>query len=144
MKSKPFFEKHHGWISQFSSAFAGTLLGIGITFGINGFIEYRHDRNSAETFLLKTTEEVDSRYNNLVEWQNTMQGYSKVFEEMRYIYYDDPKAFTDEHASKFISSILPFDTFVVNDISQQLFSSNIEVLEVFKDLSIISDISQTF
>ena len=140
---RKWIDSHHDWWNSFSSAFAGTLLGIGITFGITAYLQASHQREMAHKMLVLVCNEFKNQAISLEnEGQNIIRKDS-LFQVLEASYYKDEKV-SKEVVKSFYTELRSVEVYAMNDFAEKIFSNNLEIMNVFDDLSIITDISSVY
>ena len=136
---KKWYSKHKEWLSLFSSAFVGTLLGIGITFGISVHTATLHKEEITKKYLKMTLFDLQSRLLNALDYAEKMQSADSVFSKVEDLYLQkekiDVESFQDFQAQlskrHFLGSLSKSEPLSIN---------NMGLLEFFDDMKLINSL----
>ena len=141
---KIFIKTHKEWFSSFSSAFVGTLLGIGITFFVNDIMENKSKEKMAYKFLTISLDEMERHITSVENEIPMMRKNVTMFENILEYYPEQLDEVPDSLSDKFVSFLASISVPQTFNYSEKLFKENITSLEVFDDLSVISDFHELF
>lgn len=140
-KFKEIYNSNKGWWDSFTSCFVGTLLGIGITFGLSDIIE---KKNQEEMQRKITVLSMSNLRNNIDSFKSLEKAYlhtDSVFREVLRYYPDSVNYIPKELVSQFFTELTTFKITDEFSYSDNVFSSNIEVWESIDNLETIAIIN---
>lgn len=140
-KFKEIYNSNKGWWDSFTSCFVGTLLGIGITFGLSDIIE---KKNQQEMQRKITVLSMSNLRNNIDSFKSLEKAYlhtDSVFQEVLRYYPDSVNYIPRELVSQFFTELTTFKITDEFSYSDNVFSSNIEVWESIDNLETIAIIN---
>ena len=149
-------EKHKEWWTSFTSTFVGSLLGIGITFGITYFMQHQQQKDMSRKLLITTMCDIDDECNVIDEKCSEIARVDSVFALM-YVYYqmqlrnihrefpkDKIKDYYALKKSVDLDRLAEYDEHVENRFNLKSFSTNAEVISIFDDLSVVDAIKKIY
>ena len=141
---KRFYRKHKEWFTLFSSAFVGTLLGIGLTFGISGLLAQKEEEDVANKFLHMSLDHVDKTIGLSEEMLSLLQHTDSILGSTLEYYPYRAAEFPDTLAGQLGAAINHLYFQLEDNMTEQIFFNNIKTIEVFDDLSIVTDMRNLY
>ncbi|MDY3069398.1 MAG: hypothetical protein SOR57_07040 [Parabacteroides sp.] len=135
---------NRGWWDSFTSCFIGTLLGIGITFGITAYLEKKSKAEMERKIQIISIASLQADINSIKSYSEKFAYTDSIFYEVMDYYPDSIKYIPKELVSEFYSELLTVKSYVKNNSADNMFNSNIEVWKSIDNLSTIKIISDIF
>ena len=144
IRFKDLYNNNRDWWNSFTSCFVGTLLGIGITFGIS---EYQDQKSKADLdHKLRLISVENMRKSSL-----SIKNYCDIYKAEDSIYctvlkyYPDSLDYIDKKlAEDFVNTIYRTNFLSSNNYANGFINNNIEVLTSVGDISIVNTINDFF
>ena len=144
IRFKDLYNNNRDWWNSFTSCFVGTLLGIGITFGIS---EYQDQKSKADLdHKLRLISVENMRKSSL-----SIKNYCDIYKAEDSIYctvlkyYPDSLDYIDKKlAGDFVNTIYRTNFLSSNNYANNFINNNIEVLTSVGDISIVNTINGFF
>ena len=137
------FTAHRNWWSSLSSTFIGSLLGIGITFAISDYIQTQHQTRMSKRMIVMTIDEMDRMNKTMRDNIDHLAHADSIFTAVEY-YYEREIPMPADSVGLFYQILYRTSMNDDENIVQNIFRSNVEVMDIFEDLSIVKDINDLF
>lgn len=144
---KKIFEKvysvNRGWWDSFTSCFIGSLLGIGITFWISGYLEKKNNAEMEHRIQLLSLSNIQQYIESSKKQSKECLYLDSIFTEVLDYYPDSIEYIPKELVGECYSKLISFNFYATDESADNMINSNIEVwnsMENVSDIRIINDI----
>ena len=134
------FTAHRNWWSTLSSTFIGSLLGIGITFAISDYIHTQHQTRMAKRMLVMTIDEINSVNKGMNSTIDYLMYVDSIYSAVE-SYYLRKIPMPVDSIDLFYETLNHIQLNEKVNLAQNIFTSNLEVMDIFEDLTIVKDIT---
>lgn len=138
------YGSNRSWWDNFTSCFIGSLLGIGITFAISGYLEYRNNKELEHTIQLMNVAYMDLIVSDFKEKEESVLYLDSLFREsLRYcpdsIYSIPPGCLQDVYKELLLITVSGKNNSIENIVNNSL-----ELWTSAENLSIVTDINEFY
>lgn len=141
---KALYDVNRNWWDSFTSCFIGTLLGIGITFGISGHLANVEKQETARRIQMLTLCDLRTSILSLQEQAEYAQQTDSLFQEVLEYYPDELDEVPAKLVGKVYSSLISSRLYTDSHSAENMFNNNIEVWKTIEELSVINILGSIF
>lgn len=145
---KKLIEKVYGanrsWWDSFTSCLIGTLLGIGTTFAISGYLEYKNNKEVEHTIQLMNVADMDLTVDSFKSEEEGALYLDSLFTEALRYYPDSIYSVPTECLQKVYNKLFTLEILGSNSSVENIFNNSLEVWTSTENLSIITDINEFY
>lgn len=145
---KKIFEKiyclNRGWWDSFTSCFLGTILGIGITFGISGYLDKKSNAELQHTIQLMNVMYMDETVYGILDDEDEALYRDSVFTEILSYYPDSTNFVPKELVNEFYTILLNLKIEGEDESIENIYKNSIEVWKSAENLSNVTNISKFY
>lgn len=135
------YNNNKGWWDSFSSCFVGTLLGIGITFGLSDYIGKKNQEEMQRKITVLSMRNLRNNIDTFKSLEKNNLHTDSIFQEVLRYYPDSISYIPKELVGQFFSELTTYKITEETSYSDNVFSSNIEVWESIDNLETIEIIN---
>lgn len=143
-KIKDLYNNNRDWWNSFTSCFVGTLLGIGITFGISDYQDRKNKEDLDHKLRLVSVENMRKNCLNIKNYCDIYKAEDSIYSAVLKYYPDSLEYIDKKLAEDFVNAIYSKKVFSKSDYANNIINSNIEVLSSVEDISTINTINDFF
>ena len=141
MGVKGFFRRHKVWLSQFSSAFTGTVLGIAITLGITLYQDRAYKEETTRKFIITTIKDLEDTNDSARSTTEDLMKTDSLFTEVLDYYPEELDSMPIGLINQFATDLGSYNYSGSHKFSVNLFLNNPEIMHIFDDLSVVNVIN---
>lgn len=135
---------NRGWWDSFTSCFVGSLLGIGITFWISGYLEKKSNEDMERRIQLLSLSNIQQYIESSKKHSKECLYMDSIFTEVMDYYPDSIDYIPKELVGECYSKLISYNIYGVDESADNIVNSNIEVWNSMEDLSDVITISNIF
>lgn len=135
---------NRSWWDSFTSCFIGTILGIGITFGISGYLEKKSNAEMEHTIQLMNIMYMESAIDDFKDKEESSANTDSIFTEVLRYYPDSIDFMPKKLVTKFYARVTSITIAGKDNSIENIFKNNIEVWKAIKDKSDIFMLVQLY
>lgn len=143
-KIKDLYNNNRDWWNSFTSCFVGTLLGIGITFGISDYQDRKSKEDLDHKLRLISVENMRKNCLNVKKYCDIYKTEDSIFSAVLKYYPDSLEYIDKKLAEDFVNTIYSKNTLSESNYANNIINNNIEVLTSVGDISTINTINDFF
>lgn len=125
-KKNSFLRKKQWWEGLFAN-FLGALLGIVVTFGTSGYLEFRDKKAMGRTAALMTISDIEHSIRKLETDCRSFQKYDTIFRAVLSRYPDKLEQVPDDTLFLYVNSFLDDKFFIVDPSAEGIFTHSSEI-----------------
>lgn len=141
---KKIYSYNRGWWDSFTSCFIGSLLGIGITFAISGYLEYKNKKELAHTIQLMNVADMDLTVDSFKIEEEGALYLDSLFRKVQRYYPDSIYAIPPGCLQEVYDKLLTLEVFGTNNSVENILNHSLEVWTSAEDLSVLTDINEFY
>lgn len=138
------YSVNRGWWDSFTSCFVGTLLGIGVTFWVSGYLEKKSNAEMEHRIQLLSLANIKNYVESSKNQMNEFQHMDSIFRGLMSYYPDSIKYIPKELVGGCYSGIFSFNYSISDNSADNMFNNNIEIWKSIDNISDINIIGQIF
>lgn len=135
---------NRGWWDSFTSCFVGSLLGIGITFWISGYLEKKSNEDMERRIQLLSLSNIQQYIEASKKQSKDCLYMDSIFTEVMDYYPDSIDYIPKELVGECYSKLISYNIYGVDESADNIINSNIEVWNSMKDISDVITINDIF
>lgn len=135
---------NRGWWDSFTSCFVGSLLGIGITFAISGYLEYRHKKELEHTIQLMNVADMDLTVDSFKSQEEAGLYLDSLFTEALRYYPDSIYSVPPECLREVYDKLLTLEISGSSNSVENIFNNSLEVWTSTDNLSVLTEINEFY
>lgn len=135
---------NRGWWDSFTSCFIGSLLGIGITFWISGYLEKKSNEDMERRIQLLSLSNIQQYIESSKKHSKECLYIDSIFTEVMDYYPDSIDYIPKELVGECYSKLISYNIYGVDESADNIVNSNIEVWNSMEDLSDVITINDIF
>lgn len=135
---------NRGWWDSFTSCFVGSLLGIGITFWISGYLEKKSNEDMERRIQLLSLSNIQQYIESSKKQSKDCLYMDSIFTEVLDYYPDSIDYIPKELVGECYSKLISFNFYATDESADNMLNSNIEVWNSMEDISDVITISNIF
>ncbi|HJH65175.1 MAG TPA: hypothetical protein OIM59_11220 [Bacteroides mediterraneensis] len=135
---------NRAWWDSFTSCFIGTLLGIGITFWISGYLEKKSNKEMEHRIQLLSLSNIKQFIASSKTQSKKCLYIDSIFTEVLDYYPDSIEYVPENLVSECYNNLMSFDLYAADESADNMLNSNIEVWNSMENISDISAIGDIF
>lgn len=141
---KTYFFNRKQWWTDLSTNFLGALLGIVLTFGTTGYLEYRDKKAMGRTIALMTVSDIEHSIRQLERDCRFYRQRDTVFRSVLGRYPDKLDQVPDDTLSLYLNSFFTDKIYVVNPAAEGIFTHSSDIWRTLDDYALQQRIGQCF
>lgn len=135
---------NRGWWDSFTSCLIGTLLGIGITFAISGYLEYRNNKEVEHIIQLMNVADMYLTVDSYKTEEERGLYLDSLFTEVQRYYPDSIYSVQPEFIQEVYDNLLTLEISGSNNSVENILNNSLQVWTSTENLSIITDINEFY
>lgn len=141
---KRVYRSNRGWWDSFTSCFIGSLLGIGITFAVSGYLEYKNKKELEHTIQLMNVADMYLTVDSFKSEEESALYLDSLFKETLRYYPDSIYSVPLECLQKVYRELLTLTISGSNNSVENVLNSSLEVWTSVENLSILTDVNEFY
>lgn len=135
---------NRGWWDSFTSCLIGSLLGIGISFAISGYLEYKNDKEVEHIIQLMNVADMDLTIDSFKSEEEGGLYLDSLFTEALRYYPDSIYSVPQECLQKVYNKLLTLEISGSNNSVENILNNSLQVWTSTENLSIITSINEFY
>ena len=141
---KRVYRSNRSWWDSFTSCFIGSLLGIGITFAISGYLEYKNKKELEHTIQLMNVADMYLTVDSFKSEEGSALYLDSLFTETLRYYPDSIYSVPAGCLQNVYKKLLTLEILGANNSVENVLNSSLEVWTSAENLSILTDINEFY